>query len=66
MTPPQKNNFNRAPVNREILKQPYIYIHMYICTHTHTNIYIYIHVLVTQLCPTLCDPWTVAQQDPLS
>ena len=23
-------------------------------------------VLVTQLCPTLCDPWTVAHQAPLS
>ena len=24
------------------------------------------HVLVAQLCPTLCDPWTVAHQAPLS
>ena len=25
-----------------------------------------VHVLVAQLCPTLCDPWTVAHQAPLS
>ena len=24
------------------------------------------HVLVTQSCPTLCDPWTLAHQAPLS
>ena len=25
-----------------------------------------VKVLVAQLCPTLCDPWTVARQAPLS
>ena len=25
-----------------------------------------VRVLVAQLCPTLCDPWTVAHQAPLS
>ena len=31
-----------------------------------TQVFIRNQVLVTQLCPTLCDPWTVARQAPLS
>ena len=27
---------------------------------------VYMCVLVVQLCPTLCEPWTVAHQAPLS
>ena len=30
------------------------------------DIYMKVKVLVTQSCPTLCDPWTVALQAPLS
>ena len=35
-------------------------IHSFVC------VCVCVCVLVTQLCPTLCDPWTVAHQAPLS
>ena len=33
-----------------------IYIHTHTHTHTHTYIYMKVKILVSQLCPTLCDP----------
>ena len=37
--------------------------------HKHATFFlfkIYIEVKITQSCPTLCDPWTIACQFPLS
>ena len=42
--------------------------YLHTCTHTHTHSQYCLCCLVTQaqLCPTFCDPWTVAHQTPLS
>ena len=36
-----------------------------VCVCAHTRVHMFMH-LVTQLCPTLATPWTVAPQAPLS
>ena len=44
-----------------------ICIRMCICLSVCVCVYIYTYIfLVAQLCPTLCDPWTVAFQASLS
>ena len=48
----------------------YVFIRMYIYMCIYIYIYIYIHacvsLLVIQSRPTLYDPWTIAQEAPLS
>ena len=46
--------------------QKHTYRHIHTDIHTHSNKHIHVLCLVSQWCPTLCDPMTVAHQAPLS
>ena len=42
------------------------YNHAHLTPHPKCFIFIFLCVLIAQSCPTLCNPWTVTHQAPLS
>ena len=59
----------RVPLHSKLVMKRLV-IKSCLCVAAHVHVCVGVgcvhECLVTQLCPTLCDPWTVAHQAPLS